>query len=99
MYFIGFDIGSSSVKASIIDGNTGECRATSFHPAEEMPIMAKKAEWAEQSPELWWESLKLALAAAMQKGGIDGADVDAIGISYQMHGLVLVDKNQQVLRP
>src|SRR5690554_2856927 len=99
MYLIGFDIGSSSVKASIIDGASGKCLATSFYPQEEMPIMAHKAGWAEQHPELWWENLKLALADTLKKSGIQGTDVDAIGISYQMHGLVMVDKDHNVIRP
>ena len=99
MYLLGFDIGSSSVKASLINGNTGECVASAFSPKKEMKITALQAGWAEQSPELWWENLKVAVAEIMQKSTVLPVEIDSIGISYQMHGLVLIDKNQHVLRP
>lgn len=99
MYLLGFDIGSSSVKASLIDGNSGECVASAFYPKNEMNITAVQAGWAEQEPELWWKNLKLALSDVLQTSGIDSKSIDSIGISYQMHGLVIVDKNQDVLRP
>ena len=99
MYLLGFDIGSSSVKASLIDGETGKCIASSFFPKNEMKITALQPGWAEQHPELWWENLKLALAEVMKTAKIVAGNIDSIGISYQMHGLVVVDKNQQVLRP
>ncbi len=99
MYLLGFDIGSSSVKASLIDGKNGNCVASSFHPREEMPITAHKAGWAEQSPELWWKNLKLALSDVLKESDINPEEIDSIGISYQMHGLVIVDKNHEVLRP
>ncbi len=65
----------------------------------EAPIMAVKAGWAEQDPQMWWDNAKLALKKIMAECGAKGEDILAIGISYQMHGLVCVDKNQQVLRP
>src|SRR5690554_889840 len=99
MYLLGFDIGSSSVKASMIDGSTGKLVATSFHPRQEMQISASRAGWAEQEPEMWWKYLKLALADVMIKSGVNAQNIDSIGISYQMHGLVMVDKNQEVIRP
>ena len=99
MYLLGFDIGSSSVKVSLIKGDTGDCIASAFHPKSEMKITAAQAGWAEQHPELWWENLKLALTEVMQTAKVSPSDIDSIGISYQMHGLVVVDKNQQVLRP
>lgn len=99
MYLLGFDIGSSSVKASIINGESGECLASAFYPKQEMKITAVQSGWAEQEPEQWWANLKLAVAEIMDKTKVDPANIDSIGISYQMHGLVLVDKNQQVLRP
>lgn len=99
MYLLGFDIGSSSVKASLINGENGDCIASSFSPKTEMKITAMQSGWAEQHPELWWDNLKLALAEVMQQAKIQASSIQAIGISYQMHGLVLVDKNQQVLRP
>jgi xylulokinase len=99
MYLLGFDIGSSSVKASIVDAATGVCAATAFYPKEEMPIMAVQAGWAEQDPEMWWQNLKLATKEVLSKSGAKPADIKAIGISYQMHGLVVVDKDRKVLRP
>jgi len=99
MYLLGFDIGSSSVKVSLINGETGDCTASAFYPKNEMKITAMHPGWAEQHPELWWENLKLSLADVMQTAKIRASEIDSIGISYQMHGLVAVDKNQQVLRP
>ena len=97
-YLLGFDVGSSSVKASLVDVESGQCAATAFFPEHEAPIKAVKAGWAEQSPEMWWDNAKLALRKIMADAGAKGEQVKAIGISYQMHGLVCVDKNQQVLR-
>lgn len=74
-------------------------RLTLFFPEKEAPIMAVKAGWAEQEPQMWWDNAKLALHKIMNETGATGDDIAAIGISYQMHGLVCVDKNQQVLRP
>jgi len=99
MYLLGFDIGSSSVKASLISGETGDCLGSAFYPKQEMKITALKPGWAEQAPELWWTNLKLALADVMAQSKVNPTDIDSIGISYQMHGLVAVDKNKQVLRP
>jgi len=98
-YLLGFDVGSSSVKASLVDADTGVCAATAFYPEKEAPIMAVKAGWAEQDPQMWWDNAKLALKKIMADSGAKGEDIKAIGISYQMHGLVCTDKNQQVLRP
>jgi xylulokinase len=99
MYFLGYDVGSSSVKASLINGETGECAATDFFPKQEMKITAHQAGWAEQHPDLWWENLKLATQSVLAQSKIDPKTIGAIGISYQMHGLVTVDKNQKALRP
>ncbi len=99
MYLLGFDIGSSSVKVSLIDGENGNCVTSSFHPKQEMKITAHKAGWAEQEPELWWKNLKLALADVLKESKVNPADIQSIGISYQMHGLVMVDKNREVIRP
>lgn len=99
MYLIGFDIGSSSVKASIIEASTGNCVASAFYPKKEMEIKAVQPGWAEQNPEMWWENLKAATAEVLKESKASASDIKAIGISYQMHGLVTVDKNQKVLRP
>ncbi|WP_321996493.1 FGGY family carbohydrate kinase [Draconibacterium orientale] len=99
MHLLGLDIGSSSVKVSLVEANSGNLVASSFYPKQEMKITAHKAGWAEQEPELWWENLKLALAEVLSTANIDKESIESIGISYQMHGLVMVDKNQEVLRP
>ncbi|BES60319.1 xylulokinase [Dysgonomonas capnocytophagoides] len=99
MYLLGYDIGSSSVKACLVEANTGKIVASDFYPKEEMEITAVKAGWAEQAPEEWWKNLKLAHESIIKQSGVKAEDIKAIGITWQMHGLVLVDKNQQVLRP
>lgn len=98
-YLLGFDVGSSSVKASLVNADTGKCVATAFYPEKEAPIMAVKAGWAEQDPQMWWDNAKLSLKKIMADVQVKGEDIKAIGISYQMHGLVCVDKNLQALRP
>ena len=90
-YLLGFDVGSSSVKASLVDAETGQMAATAFFPEKEAPIKAVKAGWAEQDPEMWWMNAKLSLKKIMADAGATGEDIKAIGISYQMHGLVCVD--------
>ena len=97
-YLLGFDVGSSSVKASLVDVDNGQMVATAFYPEKEAPIKAVKAGWAEQDPEMWWTNAKLALSKIMDEADAKGSDIKAIGISYQMHGLVCVDKQQKVLR-
>ena len=98
-YLLGFDVGSSSVKASLVDADSGKCVASAFFPEKEAPIMAVKAGWAEQNPDSWWEYAKSSLKKIMADSGVKGDDIKALGISYQMHGLVCVDKNLQELRP
>jgi xylulokinase len=97
-YLLGFDVGSSSVKASLVDVETGQCAATAFYPEQEAPIKAVKTGWAEQDPEMWWSCAKLSLKKIMSDANVSGEDIKAVGISYQMHGLVCVDKNHKVLR-
>ncbi|MGE5419236.1 MAG: xylulokinase [Chloroflexota bacterium] len=99
MNLLGIDLGSSSVKASVIDGETGRCLASAYYPKEEMKIIAHRPGWAEQDPETWWESLCAAIKDCSAQLGEKKRDIGAIGISYQMHGLVVVDKDLKVLRP
>ena len=98
MYLLGFDIGSSSVKTSLVDADSGQCVATAFAPEHEAPIKAVQAGWAEQDPDSWWQYAKLALDQAMHTAGVKGEEICAIGISYQMHGLVCVDSDLKPLR-
>ena len=99
MYLLGLDIGSSSIKASIISAKDGTTKASAFYPKKEMEIIARKADWAEQDPEIWWANTKLAIGELISKSDVKPENILAIGISYQMHGLVIIDKNKKVLRP
>lgn len=99
MHLLGFDIGSSSVKVSLVNAENGNLVASSFYPKQEMKITAVKAGWAEQEPELWWNNLKLALKDVLHESRVDPKSIESIGISYQMHGLVMIDKNLEVIRP
>ena len=99
MYLLGYDLGSSSVKAALLEVESGKCAASAFYPEEEMPIFAKQKGWAEQDPEMWWENVQKVTKKLFGQISINREDVKGIGISYQMHGLVVVDKNQNVLRP
>ncbi|MDR1883960.1 MAG: carbohydrate kinase [Prevotella sp.] len=99
MYLLGYDIGSSSVKACLVEAESGKVIASDFSPKVEMQIIAKKPGWAEQDPESWWINLKHAHKSVMKQSGVNAEEIKAIGISWQMHGLVLVDKRKNVLRP
>ena len=99
MHLLGFDIGSSSIKATIMDGQSGYTVATASYPENEMSISSPQADWAEQQPEVWWENLVAATKILLNKPSVDVDKIGAIGIAYQMHGLVLVDKSLNVLRP
>ncbi len=99
MYLLGYDIGTSSVKAALVDIKSGQTVASAQYPDKEAPIIARQPGWAEQEPEMWWEELKQATQRVAAKVGGSLASVMAIGISYQMHGLVCVDKQGKPLRP
>jgi len=99
MYLLGFDIGSSSVKVCLIEASSGKVIASDFSPKKEMKIIAEQPGWAEQNPSDWWTNLKLAHQSVMSHANIEPEDIKGIGITWQMHGLILVDKDQNVLRP
>lgn len=99
MLILGVDLGSSSVKVSVIDGSSGSCLASSFYPRDEMKITALKPGWAEQDPDIWWANLCSAIRDCNVHLGLKKNKIGSIGISYQMHGLVAVDRNLNVLRP
>jgi ribulose kinase len=80
MYLLGYDIGSSSVKASLVNAESGKCVSSAFFPKTEAEIIAVKPGWAEQNPENWWENLKLATQAVLADARVDAADIKAIGI-------------------
>jgi xylulokinase len=99
MLFLGIDIGSSSVKLSVLDGATGKSRGALAHPESELAIASPSVGFAEQNPETWWDCVRQGFARLIARDNINPQEIDAIGISYQMHGLVVVDSDQQVLRP
>ena len=99
MQFLGLDIGSSSIKASVIDGETGVCLASATHPEVELQMNAPRPGWAEQNPDTWWESTIEAVRLLHKSIDFDKAQIGGIGIAYQMHGLVSVDKNLNPVRP
>lgn len=98
-YLLGYDIGSSSVKAALVDAASGKPVGTVFSPDNEMQISSPQPGFAEQDPELWWSELINATKKLKEKFSFKSDEVIAIGISYQMHGLVCVDKNLKSLRP
>lgn len=98
MYYIGYDIGSSSIKVAIVNSVTGEKLVTLHEPANEMPIVSIYNDWAEQDPEIWWEYVCIATKRAIKESNIDVSKIKGIGISYQMHGLVLVDEKGEIVR-
>jgi xylulokinase len=99
MYTLGYDIGSSFIKATIVDVEHGTVVAKASYPDKELPINAPVAGWAEQDPESWWSGVKGVTALLAAQSNVSLQDIRAIGISYQMHGLVLVDKDGAPLRP
>lgn len=99
MYSLGLDLGSSSIKASILELDTNKIIASDFYPKQEMEIAAAKAGWAEQHPDMWWQNIIVLIKELFESSKINSGDIKYIGISYQMHGLVAVDANGNALRP
>ncbi|MFP9116071.1 xylulokinase [Flavobacterium sp. RHBU_3] len=99
MYFLGIDLGSSSIKLSVLDAQSGTITASVTVPEFEMAIEAPQFGWAEQNPEAWWAYTKGGIALLNSKYGIDLKKIAAIGIAYQMHGLVLTDEELNPVRP
>ncbi len=99
MYFLGYDLGSSSVKACLLDAELSRGVARSTYPDREMPIEAPRPGWAEQHPDSWWDAAKIATERLLASSGITPSEIGGIGISYQMHGLVIVDEQGKPLRP
>lgn len=99
MLSVGYDIGSSSIKCAVLDCANGKTICRGSHPAEEMPIRSPRPGWAEQDPEKWWEYVVTLTRRLVSESRLDVSSIGSIGISYQMHGLVLVDERHRVLRP
>ena len=98
MLLLGIDLGTSSIKVSVVDAETQQTIDSAQYPEEETSITSLQTGWAEQSPETWWQNIKGAIKKANATGKFDPSEIGAIGIAYQMHGLVLVDKQQKILR-
>src|SRR4051794_16563379 len=98
MLLLGIDVGTSSIKVAIVDAHSQQCITTAQYPDSETGITSLQKGWAEQSPEMWWENVQHAILKAHAQQKYDPKDIIAIGIAYQMHGLVCVDKDQRVLR-
>jgi xylulokinase len=98
MYYIGFDIGSSSVKVALVNALTGKKIIALHEPQEEMAITALQSDWAEQDPNLWWEYVCKATKRLIKESNVPPQEISGIGISYQMHGLVVVDESGRALR-
>jgi len=99
MYLLGYDIGSSSIKASLVDVENRVPLDTVHSPQGDMDIISERPGWAEQDPGMWWDNLCKATKILLQQNSVNAEDIKCIGIAYQMHGLVLIDKNRNVLRP
>ena len=98
MLLLGIDVGTSSIKVSIVDATTQKSIASAQYPEVESGIKSLQPGWAEQSPDMWWEHVQQAIKKVASVSSVELKSVVAIGIAYQMHGLVVVDKNKQVLR-
>ena len=98
MLLLGIDVGTSSIKVSVVDAASQKVIASAQYPDEETPIISVKPGWAEQSPDMWWENVQQAITLCHNSGAYQPGDIASIGIAYQMHGLVLVNKDQDVLR-
>ncbi|MEO6177376.1 MAG: FGGY family carbohydrate kinase [Flavobacterium circumlabens] len=98
MYYIGYDIGSSSVKVALVEAETGKKIIVLNEPQNEMEIVALHSDWAEQDPEIWWQHICIATKRAIREANIEASKITGVGISYQMHGLVIVDKDGNALR-
>ncbi|MEO7802318.1 MAG: FGGY family carbohydrate kinase, partial [Ginsengibacter sp.] len=99
MLLLGIDIGTSSIKVSVVDAVSKQCIASVSFPEQEVVVDAPQSGWAEQSPDLWWEHVQQAILKCNAKKLYDPKAIKAIGIAYQMHGLVMIDKDKKVLRP
>ncbi|MBK0369377.1 xylulokinase [Flavobacterium agrisoli] len=98
MYYIGYDIGSSSVKVAVVEAESGKKVIVLNEPQNEMDILAVQPDWAEQDPDMWWNYICIATKKAIKEANIDASKISGIGISYQMHGLVIVDQVGKPLR-
>lgn len=98
MYYLGLDIGSSSIKAALVEIESGKSIGVVQEPEKEMDMLALKNGWAEQKPDDWWLHICKAIKQLKTNYNVSRTQIKGIGISYQMHGLVVVDKAGKPLR-
>ena len=98
MYYLGLDIGSSSIKAALVEISTGKSIGVVQEPETEMGMLAVKNGWAEQDPDEWWQHVCTAISKLKSSNNVLSSQIKGIGIAYQMHGLVLVDREGKALR-
>ena len=98
MLLLGIDVGTSSIKVAVVDAASAQCVAQVQYPDTETPITSRQPGWAEQSPQTWWQHVQCAIQKLLQQKTFDATAIGAIGIAYQMHGLVTIDKEGQPLR-
>ena len=98
MLFLGIDLGTSSIKVAVVDGSTGDTLSKVQYPESESPILSEKTGWAEQNPMQWWVDVQRCILKSHETKKYNPQDITAIGIAYQMHGLVLLNKQLKVLR-
>ena len=99
MYLLGCDIGSSSIKVALVEVATHKTVGIASYPESEMDMISRQSGWAEQQPEVWWQDFCFAVRKLLATTGVDPKNIQGIGIAYQMHGLVMINEDQQVLRP
>ena len=99
MYLLGYEISSSSIKVALVDSENNQTVDVLHHPDMDYQILARQHGWAEQQPDMWWQDLCAGTKIILNRNSIRPDDIKGIGIAYQMHGLVMVDKDKRVLRP
>ena len=98
MYYLGYDLGSSSIKVSIVCSKSGKNIHTLNEPSDEMHIISNQNDWAEQDPDIWWSHICNGTKRILKESNVNNKEIISIGISYQMHGLVIIDKEGNSLR-
>ena len=94
-YFLGIDTSTTSSKALLVD----KCGAVAAVTSSPHTLQTPKPLWSEQDPREWWEAVSVSIRLVLEKAGIGGESVAAVGLTGQMHGLVLLDEAGEVLRP
>src|SRR5215468_11247282 len=96
MYWLGIDVGTGGTRALLVD-DRGKVRHAFTSPHDDMRM--EQPLWAEQRPENWWDAAQLAIRGVLADASVSGRDVRGIGLTGQMHGLVMLDAQNRVIRP